>query len=303
MNNDNDSIKIGTLFSGIGAPEMALKLKKIPHSIEFACDNDPFVKETYISNHDCKVFYNDIKEIKKAPPIDLLIFGFPCQPFSVAGKRGGMLDERGRLVLKAMNVLKQCRPSAFIAENVEHLVTMQNGKILNSLLRRMRRLGYKTQHAVINAKDCGLPQNRRRLWIVGTQHGKFNFSNKKIPYKPLSTLLDNITNNEFFATKEFLNKPKVKKRLANYNSDYINCITQTISRNGSSSEYIGYVAAVFNAIGQARKPTVDECCRLFGIPDDFAFPESVCKTRRYAMLANSMAVPVVEHVLEDLLCR
>lgn len=296
-------MKVGTLFSGIGAPEMALRSGNIPHTIEFACDNDPFVKETYLSNYKCKRYYDDVNKITNPALLDLLIFGFPCQPFSIAGRGGGMTDERGKLVLKALDVVKKSRPRAFIAENVERLVSMDNGRILQSLLRKMKKLGYKTEHTLINSLDSGIPQSRRRLWIVGLRDGEFTFSDKIKPYKPLSDFLDTNADQRFFATSAFLKKTKVKQRIENYQNDFINCITQTICRNGSSSEYISYVAAVFHAIGQTRKPTVKECCRLFGFPDDFVFPDSVCTTRRYAMLANSMVVPTVKNVIEDAICH
>ncbi len=293
-------MKVGTLFSGIGAPEFALKESKISHSIEFACDNDIFVKETYLQNHKCKYFYNNINDITNLPSVDLLVFGFPCQPFSFAGKRLGLKDERGKLILKALQIINKNKPKAFIAENVEGLITRDKGKTLRLLLSKIRRMGYKVKHSIINALDYGIPQNRKRLWIVGTLNKDFEFSKHKITHSPLSSFLDKKVDNKYYATKSFLTKQKVIQRIKNYKKDYINCITQTICRNGSSSEYISYVAAVHNAVGQTRKPTVDECCRLFGFPENFTFPESVSITRQYAMLANSMVVPVIKTIIEKL---
>ena len=294
-------MKVGTLFSGLGSPEFALRSLSIPHTIEFACDNDPFVKETYMSNHKCQNFYDDVDALTGIPNVDLLVFGFPCQPFSFAGKGRGLADKRGTLVLKALDLIKQNKPKAFIAENVEGLVAMDNGRVLSQLLKRMRTMGYKVQHRVLNSLDFGIPQSRRRLWIVGTLNGSFDFpDNSQTDTPHLSQFLDRKVDDSVFATDAFLSKNKVSNRLRNYSNPYINCITQTICRNGSSSEYISYVAAVFNAIKQARKPTVDECRRLFGLPDDFIFPSSVCATRRYAMLANSMVVPVLSALIKGL---
>lgn len=296
-------MKFGSLFSGIGAPEFALKSLSIPHSVEFACDNDQYVKKTYMLHHKCKKFYDDVQSIKKIPNIDLLVFGFPCQPFSLAGRREGMDDLRGKLVLKAIKLMQQNPPQMFIAENVEGLTKIDNGKSLNLLIKQFSNIGYKVQYRVLNSRDFGVPHNRKRLWIVGSMYQNFDFDalpcyNESV----LSDWLDHQVDEGVFATSSFLQKPKVKKRLENYTNSYINCITQTICRNGSSGEYISYVAAVHHAIGQARKPTVKEVCRLFGLPNDFCFPESVFPTRQYAMLANSMDIKVLKCLIESLLC-
>ncbi len=294
-------MKLGTFFSGIGAPEFAIKSLGIPHDVEFACDNDPFVKETYMANHRCKNFYDDITSIKEIPSVDLLVFGFPCQPFSFAGTRGGLKDKRGTLVLNALDLMRKNKPKMFIAENVEGLLDIEGGRVLASLVKSMKRMGYKVSYEVLNSLDFGIPQSRKRLWIVGTQ-GEFSFPEKHPDTTPhLAEFLDEEVDENVFATRSFLAKPKVAQRLRSYTNPYINCITQTICRNGSSSEYISYVAAVNNAIGQARKPTIKECCRLFDLPDEFVFPDSVSATRRYAMLANSMVVAVLKSLIGRML--
>jgi DNA (cytosine-5)-methyltransferase 1 len=294
-------MKIGTLFSGLGAPEFAAK-ELSECEIAYACDNDPYAKTTYLHNHAPGVFYDDVSQIEKLPKVDLLVFGFPCQPFSMAGKRGGMDDIRGRLVFKAIDLIKSSRPNFFIAENVEGFCRNNNGRALQEVLNCMRGLGYCVEYGILNSLDFGLPQSRRRLWIVGSKKkrsGMLPVGN--MPYKPLCKFLDKKTSDtSAYATKLFLEKPKVQQALKDYAHDYIPCITQTISRNGSSSEYISYVAAVWQAIKQTRKPTVQETMRLFGL-DDCRFPESVCTTRRYAMLANSMAVPVIKAIMEKIL--
>jgi DNA-cytosine methyltransferase len=295
-----DALRIGTLFSGIGAPEFALKALGIRHTIEYACDNDLWVKKTYLENHNPKIFYDDVTKINKPPLVDILIFGFPCQPFSLAGRRQGLEDVRGRLVLKALDVVKESKPRVFIAENVEGFIYQNDGKTLDMLLRMIKKMGYCVNYTTLNSLNFGIPQHRNRLWIVGSR-GECQLPTGNIEYCSLTDLLDKKVSDNVFATKDFLAKPKVKRRLLTYCNDFINCITQTICRNGSSSEYIGYVAAVNKAIGQKRKPTVSECLRLFGFPDNFIFPESVCMTRRYAMLANSMVVPVVRAIIEGVL--
>jgi len=292
-------MRVGTLFSGVGAPEMAMRSLG-NHQMVFACDNDAAVKKTYLMNHECGEFFDDVSVLKDLPEVDLLIFGFPCQPFSLAGKGLGLKDRRGQLVLKVISLMRKNPPQWFVAENVEGLTKMDGGRTLKLLLKKFRSMGYNVKFDVVNALDCGVPHNRRRLWIVGCLDGDYQFPIFNEYHPSLVSVLDRNVDDVYWATDDFLSKPKVQRKMMEYNKDYINCITQTICRNGSSGEYISYVAAVNRAIGQARKPTEEECCRLFGFPSDFHFPSDVCMTKRYAMLANSMVVPVLNKILKKI---
>ena len=295
------TLTIGTLCSGIGAPEFALQHLGIHFKILFACDIDPVVKETYLNNHLCETFYDDVFGIKNAPHVDLLIFGFPCQAFSVAGKRLGLQDERGKVILGIMDVIEQSKPDTFIAENVEGLESIDDGKTLKLILRRFKKLGYNVAYNVLNARDFGVPQNRRRLFIVGTRGSKeFVFPTPAVPMVPLNCFLDSVAPQGMYATRELLLKPKAATRIANYKHDYFPCLTMAVARNGSSSEYISCIAAVYRAIGQKRKPTIDECRKLMGFPNSFKFPPSVSTTKRYEMLANSMVVPVLGAIIKEI---
>lgn len=297
-------INVGTLFSGIGAPEEALKQRGIPHHVSFACDNDSQVKKTYLANHTCDFFYDNIETMPdKLPSVDLLIFGFPCQAFSFAGRKKGIDDPRGKLVFKAVKILRNIKPSYFIAENVVGLKHDNGGKTFKDLLLQFRRSGYHVYHQVLNSLDFGVPQKRMRVWIVGIRkdiNGKFIFPMEKRTTVPLSNILDKKVNKRFYATDKLLKKDKVKKRLKNYNKDYVPCLTHTIARNGSSSEYISYVVAVNRAIGQKRKPTPRECARLQGFSDTFILPGGVSITSLYKQFGNAMTVPVIESIFKNL---
>ena len=294
-------LRVGTLCSGIGAPEFALKLLGIDYKLVFACDIDPVVKETYLLNHTCEIFYDDIYAITNPPPVDLMVVGFPCQSFSLAGKGLGLNDPRGKVVLRAFDVIAMCKPRYVIMENVEGLITRDNGKTLKILIRRLNKMGYAVTYKVLNALDYGVAQHRKRVWIVATNTGKpFEFPAPTMPVPSLADFLSRRAPAFVFATDSFASKPKVAARISRYNKDYVPCITKAIARNGSSSEYIGQVGSVYNCLGQMRKPTVDECRKLFGIPDDFIFPAHLSTTRRYEMLANSMVVPVLESIIKEI---
>lgn len=293
-------ITIGTFFSGIGAPEQAVRHLGLPHNIAYACDNDPYVKSTYLHNYRCGMFYDDITTIRNLPTVDLLVFGFPCQPFSLAGKGLGLEDQRGQLVFHALNLIEKSHPRHIIAENVAGLVTRDGGKLLHDIESRFRKMGYNVKSSILDSLGFGLPQKRERVWIVATKDKHFTFPTPSQHYPSLASFLDLGPSENVYATYSFLEKPKVQQRLSEYKKNYINCITHTISRNGSSGEYISYVAAVQHAIGETRKPTVNECRRLFGFGKDFEFPEQICMTRRYNMFGNSMAVPVLSAIISKI---
>jgi len=193
-------MKVGTFFSGIGSPEQALLNLGFNHEIEFACDIDKYARETYLKNFDCKNMYEDITalDMKDLSYVDLLVFGFPCQAFSMAGKRGGFEDTRGTLFYDALRYLKEHKPRYFIAENVKGLLSHDNGKTFQTIidclalttntqmsLMPFDNLGYHIYYKVLNTKDFGIPQNRERIFIVGIRDdadNNFRFP-KEIPLK------------------------------------------------------------------------------------------------------------------------
>ena len=294
---------IGTAFSGIGAPEQALKQARQSHKIVFACENDSYVRQTYLANYEHpSSFPEDINSVAKLPRLNLFIFGSPCQSFSVAGHKAGMDDYRATLALKTLRLIQDNPPDAVIFENVKGLVNIDNGDVFRHILKQFETIGYHVHSKMLNSLDYGLPMRRERLFIVATKTKGFKFhepigsrpSIKKFlsshPYDPT-----------IYATKNFLAMPKVKRRMDFWKHDYINCITHTIFRKGSSAEYIGYVSAVNHAIGESRIPTVDECVKLFGFSSSFRFPDNIATGRRYNMLANSMAVPVIRAIIQQVI--
>lgn len=300
---NNQILKVGTLFSGIGAPEFALKELNIDCEIVYACDNDSYVKSTYLLNHNPNNFYDDIKEVIGANhKINLLVFGFCCQSWSLAGKGKGLEDERGRLVLTACKILKEQQPEIFIAENVAGLVRKKQD--FDKLLKEFKKAGYNVKWKLYNSLNFGIPQHRVRVWIVGIRkdiNKEFNFPEINKEYPLLKTLLKKKVDNKYYATKSFLKKEKVKNKFKTASGEYIPCITHTIARNGSSGEYISYVAAVYNAIGEARKPTPEESLALFGFPETFKFPEDISTSRKYTQLGNTMVVPVLKEIIKEIL--
>jgi len=217
-------MKVGTFFSGVGSPEQALVNLGIDHSIEFACDIDKYARQTYLKNFDCKNMYEDITKLdmKDLSPVDLLVFGFPCQAFSMAGKRGGFDDTRGTLFYDALRYLKEHKPRYFIAENVKGLISHDSGKTFRTILDCLaltenyqfqlapfENLGYHIHYKVLNTKDFGIPQNRERIFIVGIRDEEDNNFRFPKPFhldKKLKDIVENIVDEKYYLKESSVEK-------------------------------------------------------------------------------------------------
>lgn len=179
------TVHIATAFSGIGSPEMALRELGVKHNIVFACDIDKPAKKTYFANYPITEdkWYDDIRNLdanKYKGMVDLFVGGVCCQPWSVAGKLEGWNDERGGDLFKAfVRVICECQPKVWIFENVDNIVRHEgsiNGEEMRSwpfLLNQMNDmfkeagLNYDLHWNILNAKDYGVPQHRKRLFCIG----------------------------------------------------------------------------------------------------------------------------------------
>ena len=226
-------IKVGTDFSGIGSPEAALKRLGIPHHNVFACDIDKYAEKSFLELNKPDKFYKDIttRDYKEVPQLDLYVAGFPCQSFSLAGKRGGFDDTRGTLFFNVAEFIKVNQPECFILENVKGLLSHDSGKTYQTITDVLTNgggtlngqmgmdtiedgLGYHVYTQVLNTKDYGIPQNRERIFIVGFKHWRtFNFP-VKMPLKlKLKDILEQEVNDKYFLSKKmlkFLNNHKEK---------------------------------------------------------------------------------------------
>ena len=246
-------MKVGTFFSGIGSPEQALLNLSIKHEIEFACDIDKYARETYLKNFDCKNMYEDITDLdmKDLSYVDLLVFGFPCQAFSMAGKRGGFEDTRGTLFYDALRYLKEHKPRYFIAENVKGLLSHDSGKTFQTIidclalttntqmsLMPFDNLGYHIYYKVLNTKDFGIPQNRERIFIVGIRDdadNNFKFP-KEIPLKlKLKDLLQINVDNKYYLSNKAVDRIK-RHNNSSLNNNVSNCILAGYYKGGGRDQ-------------------------------------------------------------------
>jgi DNA (cytosine-5)-methyltransferase 1 len=160
-------IRVFEGFAGYGGAAFALKKAKIPHEIIGYSENDKFASELYEKNHVGVPAFGDITAINPndIPDFDLFTGGFPCQPFSQVGLGLGEQDIRGTLFYDIIRICEAKRPKHILLENVKGLKTNRHGKTLETIVKKLMKLGYDVHYQLLNSKDYGIPQNRDRLWI------------------------------------------------------------------------------------------------------------------------------------------
>ena len=207
--NSNVKLKVGTLFSGIGAFEHALQRLNIEHEIAFACDIDEYVKKSYFENYNIteKQWFNDVTKFDASKylndNIDIVVGGSPCQSFSFVGKQKGLEDDRGNLIFEFIRVIKECNPKMFIFENVKGLTTHDSGKTFEYVISKFKELNYSIQYSILKATDYGIPQSRQRLFLIGinqtNSHIQINFPPPKIELTiKMQDLLEDNVNTQYY---------------------------------------------------------------------------------------------------------
>ena len=259
--------------------------------------------------------YGNATEInpEKLPDFDLLVGGFPCQAFSIAGKRRGFEDTRGTLFFEIARILKRKQPRLFLLENVKGLLNHDKGETFTTILQTIDELGYDAQWEVLNSKHFGVPQNRERVFIVGHLRGtsrpevfpirESNRENNGRVGEGVSYCIDS----NYYKGTNTLKKGRRQliKVYDDYNSKFRkdgNTCTLT-QKSGSKSERTGQKIVIGLTI---RRLTTIECERLQGFPDNWTAEGTegkISDTQRYKMCGNAVTVNVIESIMEKLLLR
>lgn len=212
-----DKIKLIHLFSGIGAPEMALKRLGVPLEIVGYSEIDKYAIQSYRAIHGEDIpNLGDIKQIERLPKCNLLFYGFCCQDISCSGKQKGLLDENGNQtrsgllfdVLRLLKVAKQNNelPEIAIAENVKNLVSKKFKPDFEKLLQVLDSLGYNNYWQVLNAKDYGIPQNRERVFVVSIRKDidkrSYTFPEKMPLKKRLRDILEYEVDEKYYISQD-----------------------------------------------------------------------------------------------------
>jgi DNA (cytosine-5)-methyltransferase 1 len=290
------------LFAGIGGIRLGFEA----HGCEtvFSSEWDKAAQDIYEANFGERPF-GDINEIapNDIPDHDILLAGFPCQPFSIAGKGLGFADTRGTLFFNIEAILAVKKPQAFLLENVKRLTTHDNGQTFAVILEKLSGLGYTLYHKVFNSLDFGVPQKRERIYIVGFKEPiHFKFPKPLGYYKPLTEVLqkdDEIPKSYFLSDQLKEKRINTVKGVPPFPSIWHENIGGNISalpyscalRAGGSYNYL-----VVNGV---RRLTDREMLRLQGFPDTFKINIPYSQARKVA--GNSVSVPVIEAIAGEML--
>ncbi|MFH1608945.1 MAG: DNA cytosine methyltransferase [Patescibacteria group bacterium] len=307
------NVKTIDLFAGIGGVRLAFE--KAGFCTVFANDFEPKCANTYDLNFTApKLTVEDIKKIKPKdlPNFDFLLGGFPCQPFSVAGKRKGMDDERGTLFFEIANILKERKPVGFFLENVKNLTGHNFGETFQIILNKLDVLGYDVKYAVLNSMEYGgIPQNRERVYIVGFLKEtnlikKFTFPDALQLKKSIKDILENeVANLYYYNDKPLFEKLKnfhfkintIYQWRRKYVRENKSGVCPTLTANMGTGGH--NVPIVIDKKG-IRKLTPRECARIQGFPDNFKLPK-IADSYLYKQIGNSVSVPVVYRIAKNMM--
>lgn len=303
-NNDHNKIRFIDLFAGIGGIRLGFEGHSHNTECVYSSEWDKFAQKTYKANFGV-IPDGDITKVSASsiPDFDVLLAGFPCQPFSSIGKREGFANEtQGTLFFDVLRILKYHMPKAFLLENVPGLLTIQNGETFKIIIGALREAGYSVHHKILEAANFGLAQSRKRVIIVGFRKdlddSKFIFpkgNGKKTYIKDILednpkgyTISKKLQKNYLFKKNDgrpFVVNKNSKKYAKTLNSSYhkIQRLTGTFVKEGETG---------------LRLLSELECKRLQGFPDDFKIP--VSRTQMYRQMGNSVAIPMIESVSDNI---
>ena len=293
------------LFAGVGG--MRLAFERAGAECVFSSEWDPHSQKTYEANFG-EVPQGDITKIdaKMIPEFQILLAGFPCQPFSTIGKRQGFEHAtQGPLFYDVLRILKKKNTPAFLLENVSGLISHDGGNTFSTIVASLESAGYKLSHKVLDSAEYGLPQHRRRIYIVGFKSKLFeknpNFEWPKP--NPRKVFINRFveTNVVGHSISKHLQKTYIYK-IDDGRPQIIDKTTRIqVKTLVSTYHKIQRLTGTFVRDGETglRLLTANECKAIMGFPKSFKMP--VSRTQMYRQMGNSVAVPVVSAIAESMI--
>lgn len=295
------------LFAGIGGIRLGFEQAFKDIECVFTSEIDKHAVQTYQANFGNEIVYGDITQIdeESIPDHDILLAGFPCQPFSQAGLKKGFTDTRGTLFFDIERILLAKRPRAFLLENVKQLKGHDKGRTLQVILEHLEQAGYKVFYDILKARDFGVPQNRERIYLVGfLDHSvEFEFPKPIGIETRVGDILEHHVDEKYTISDRLwaghqrrkennkLNGKGFGYGLVNENSEYTNTISARYYKDGSE-------ILIEQKDKNPRKLTPREASRLQGFPKDFVIP--VSDAQSYKQFGNSVCVPVIRAIAENM---
>ncbi len=303
-------IKFIDLFAGIGGIRMGLEMASkewgYNHKCVFSSEFDKDACITYQANFG-EYPSGDITKIeaKDIPDFDVLLAGFPCQAFSIIGKKEGFLNETcGTLFFDIERILKEKKPKAFLLENVRNLTAHDNGNTFKIIISHLEALGYNVYAKVLNALDYGVPQKRERIFIVGfLDNVLFKFpspiSNSK--KKTLADILEEDVDSKYYVKESIRDSRLMRLKDPSFPKPYISHenMAGSITPHSYSSCLRAGASANYILINDERRPTEREMLRIQGFPDSYKYVLPYSKVKKQC--GNSVAVPVVKAVVSEMI--
>ncbi len=312
---ENPKFKFIDLFAGIGGVRLAYQRQG--GKCVFTSEWDKFAKKTYEANFG-EVPFGDITKIREdeIPDHDILLAGFPCQPFSIAGvskknslgRSHGFLDEtQGTLFFDVARIIKHKRPGAFMLENVKNLISHDKGRTFKVIYNTLNELGYSVYYRVLDGKYF-VPQHRERIIIVGFNkdiyQGKdgFKFPDMPKPDHVFAQILDPHPDEKYTLTdklwgylQSYAEKHRAKGNGFGFGMTDFNGISRTLSARYYKD---GSEILIHQNGKNPRRLTPRECARLMGFPDNYIIP--VSDNQAYRQFGNSVIVPLMESVAKEI---
>ncbi|MDD2391671.1 MAG: DNA (cytosine-5-)-methyltransferase [Bacilli bacterium] len=303
-----------SLFSGIGGFDLGFS--NAGFDIVWANDFDKYACETFRANINDNIVCGDINEhLDEIPKHDILIGGFPCQPFSTLGKLKGFDDERGTLFFTIKEIITKHHPKVVVLENVKNIVNHDNGNTFRKIKEELEELGYVVYFKVHNTADFGIPQRRNRVYIVALRKGCFNDVPFEYPKpKKLKTTVQDLLD-ENVEEKYFISKNMIGTILGNGTKGYIvkptidmplcKTLTATMhkmhraSQDNYFTDNTNYERHCKENKTNIRKLTPNECRKLQGFPSDWK--QVVSDTQAYKQFGNAVTVDVAYEVAKSLI--
>jgi len=295
------------LFAGIGGIRIGFEQAfKNDINFVFSSEIDKYARKTYEANFH-EIPYGDITKIdeKDIPAHDIVLAGFPCQAFSVAGKKLGFKDTRGTLFFEVARIVRYHKPKVVFLENVKGFIRHDKGNTFKVVKNTLESLGYKVFAQVLNSRDFGLPQNRERVYIVCFLEHSINFEFPK-PFchnvKVGDILLSEVDDKYTISDKLWEGHQRRKKehrakgngfgyRLFDENSSYTSTLSARYYKDGSE-------ILIAQENKNPRKITPREAARLQGFDDTFIIP--VSDAQSYKQFGNSVSVPVIRAIAKEI---
>lgn len=312
-----DKLKIFDAFCGVGGIRLGFELANDDiFTTVYAVDFNQMCKKTYDLNFkESKLTIQDISKLKinEIPDFDIITAGFPCQPYSIAGNRKGLQDDRGKIVYDLLKIIKNKKPKIVFLENVKNFRTIHDGKPYKLVIDKLIKYGYNVKDKVLNTyKYTQVPQNRERIFIIGFLDKKvfeyFDFPTESHSKKSFKNYLEKNIPQKYFYSEKSLIYPKLKETVINENSVYQyrrhyvrenknnNVPTLTSNMGGG-----GHNVPIIVSNNKIRKLTPKECFNLQGFPSTYQLPD-ISDSNLYKQVGNSVTVKLIKKIAKNIYC-